>query len=58
MLATACAAEGHRTTATCPLSLTLHGGCGGSRLMLASGLRAQVMTKWVTTGWVVTKNCD
>lgn len=42
MLATACAAEGYRSTANCPLILRLHGGCGGSRLMLASGLRAQV----------------
>jgi hypothetical protein len=42
MLATACAAEGYHTGRACPLAAALHGGCGGSRLMLASGLRAQV----------------
>jgi hypothetical protein len=42
MLTTACVAEGYRSTENCPLALHLHGGCGGSRLMLASGLRAQV----------------
>ncbi|GBF89237.1 hypothetical protein Rsub_02114 [Raphidocelis subcapitata] len=41
LLSTACVAEGHRSGARCPLSLVMHGGCGGSRLMLASGLRAQ-----------------
>jgi hypothetical protein len=40
---TACAAEGRAATAgDCPIAVAFHGGCGGSRLMLASGLRAQV----------------
>jgi hypothetical protein len=46
MLDTACVAEGFRSAAACPLTLRAHGGCGGSRLMLASGLRAQVREVW------------
>lgn len=42
MLTTACTAEGYPSRARCPLSLALHGGCGGGRLALAAGVRAQV----------------
>ncbi|KAI8467254.1 MAG: hypothetical protein J3K34DRAFT_523859 [Monoraphidium minutum] len=51
LLSTACAAEGYRTTGSCPLTLKLHGGCGGSRLMLASGLRAQGPVVKIEAWW-------
>ena len=38
---TACGAEGYRSPGSCPLGLRLHGGCGGSRLQVASALRSQ-----------------
>lgn len=50
-LAAACQSEGFHGTGGCPLTLRLHGSCGGSRLQVAAGLRSAGFLRKLEAWW-------
>ncbi|WIA31059.1 hypothetical protein OEZ86_001089 [Tetradesmus obliquus] len=50
-LRTACQHEGFRGIGGCPLTLSMHGGCGGAKLQVRSGLRHGGFVRAVEAWW-------